>query len=217
VGILTRDDPGHTLRARAKGASVPFTDDSDVVVKELDDRNWQLMSTLTYQGKQDHFVVRPGMHTDFASVPRVFVWLLPRYGRYTKAAILHDYLWREEVPKGLKRADADGIFRRAMRELGVAFLRRWMMWTAVRTAAFFKGGGRKRWLRDSWLAFPVAILALPIVLPPAAVIMAALAAFFLLELALWIPMKATFEARTAIQKRRPRKQVNVPRLDWRLS
>jgi hypothetical protein len=27
--------------------------------------------------------------TDFASIPRVFVWFLPRYGRYTLAAIYH--------------------------------------------------------------------------------------------------------------------------------
>jgi Protein of unknown function (DUF1353) len=59
------------------------------------------------------------METDFASVPRVFVWFLPRYGRYTKAAILHDYLWREAVPAGkLRLAEADVIFRHAMHELG---------------------------------------------------------------------------------------------------
>jgi Protein of unknown function (DUF1353) len=37
--------------------------------------------------------------------------------------VLHDYLWSVAVPASvLTRADADGIFRRAMRELEVPFL-----------------------------------------------------------------------------------------------
>lgn len=30
--------------------------------------------------------------TDLASAPRILTWLLPGYGKYTKAAVLHDYL-----------------------------------------------------------------------------------------------------------------------------
>ena len=58
------------------------------------------------------------MGTDFASVPRFFVWFIPRYGRYTKAAIIHDHLWRDQVGKGaICFRDADGLFRQAMRSL----------------------------------------------------------------------------------------------------
>jgi hypothetical protein len=49
----------------------------------------------------------------------------------------------------------------------VPFLRRWMMWGAVRIGALVKPGGRKRWLRDSWRVIPLLLLALPIVGPPA--------------------------------------------------
>jgi uncharacterized protein DUF1353 len=68
-----------------------FTPESEVRVKELEESDWELLRILEYKGNRDHFEVPEGMKTDFASVPRVFVWFLPRYGRYTKAAILHDY------------------------------------------------------------------------------------------------------------------------------
>jgi hypothetical protein len=48
-----------------------------------------------------------------------------------------------------------------MWELGVPFLRRWLMWGAVRIGALTKPGGRKGWLRDSWRAIPLLLLALP--------------------------------------------------------
>ena len=94
--------------------------------------------------------------TDLASVPRALTWLFPRYGTYTKAAVLHDYLChhfgtesldvypaRSEVadaaagpvePRTLEledRSDADEIFRLVMHELGVPWARRWVMWSAV--------------------------------------------------------------------------------------
>jgi hypothetical protein len=40
------------------------------------------------------YPIPAGEETDFASVPSPFVWFIPRYGRYTKAAILHDGLCR---------------------------------------------------------------------------------------------------------------------------
>ena len=76
---------------------MPFNEGSQVDVEQVGDTNWKLTRSLEYQGRTDHFVVPAGMLTDFASVPRLFVWFLPRYGRYTKAAILHDYLWRERA------------------------------------------------------------------------------------------------------------------------
>jgi hypothetical protein len=52
------------------------------------------------------------------------------------AAVLHDYLWSDAVPAGLlTRADVDGIFRRATRELKVPFLRRWIISTDLDTGS----------------------------------------------------------------------------------
>lgn len=100
--------------------------------------------------------------TDLASVPRSLTWLIPRYGMYTKAAVLHDYLCqtvgketievfatpataaKRAAPPGEPqvirledRSDADEIFRLAMTELGVPWARRWLMWSAANLATLW--------------------------------------------------------------------------------
>lgn len=199
---------------------MPFVGDANPLVKQVGDRDWEVVEPLTYRGTTDEFVVPAGMPTDFASVPRAFVWFLPRYGRYTRAAILHDYLWRFRVndPKDpISRADADGLFRRVMRELGVPFLRRWIMWTAVRLAALTKPDGRKGWIRDAPQVLLVSIVALPFVLPPALLVLVGLGAFYLLELLLVLPLKAGRAVRSSLTKQEPRKDVSVPTFDWNTS
>jgi hypothetical protein len=194
-----------------------FTPESEVRVKELEESDWELLRILEYKGNRDHFEVPEGMKTDFASVPRVFVWFLPRYGRYTKAAILHDYLWRNAVRAGeLTLAEADGLFRRAMWELGVPFLRRWLMWGAVRIGALTKPGGRKGWLRDSWRVIPLLLLALPIVGPPALVILVALTVFYLVELLVYVPQKL-FGRKARAPQDPAAKEVNAPALELKLA
>jgi hypothetical protein len=196
---------------------MPFSNDAVVEVQQLDDKNWKLGRALRYDGTRQPFEVPPGMETDFASVPRFFVWLLPRYGRYTKAAILHDRLWRYEAREGrISLRDADGIFRRAMRESDVPFLRRWIMWTAVRWAAAKKGGLTRDW----WIELPrvllVTMLVLPIVLPPAVLILVALLAFYLLELVTWVFLKIGKLVGRRIHIESPDKQVNLPQLSFKL-
>ena len=197
--------------------TVPFIGDPKPVLRQVDEKNWETVETLTYQGTIDRFVVPKGMRTDFASVPRAFVWFLPRYGRYTRAAILHDYLWRHRVgdsEQPVSRRDADGLFRRVMRELEVPFLRRWIMWGAVRWAALMKSDGRAGWLRDAPRVALVTIVALPFVLPPALLVLVALGAFFLLELMLVVSLKVGRAFKAAVTKKEPRKEIVVPRFDW---
>jgi hypothetical protein len=163
----------------------------------------------------DNFEVPVDQPTDFASVPRVFVWFLPRYGRYTKAAILHDYLWSVAVPAGrISRLDADGVFLQAMRELGVPFLRRWIMWAAVRWSALTTSGGRKDWWKEAWRVLLVTLLALPIVAPAAAVILITLPVFYLMERVVWIALALT--RRVRMRQGQPAKRVNEPALRWTL-
>ncbi|MER6316221.1 DUF1353 domain-containing protein [Streptomyces sp. NPDC001581] len=103
---------------------------SDVSITQVNDKVWKLVSDLNYQGDQGTYIVPTGFETDLASVPRHFVWLFQTYGRYTQAAILHDWLIKDEPT--VNRSQADHIFRLAMLELKVPFVRRWMMWAAVR-------------------------------------------------------------------------------------
>ena len=173
-------------------ADLGFDEASKVEVKELPDKHkpalpdskfWGLTKSLTYHATMRDFTVEPPMRTDFASVPRMFVWFLPRYGRYTKAAILHDHLWQHEVGHGISRREADGILRQAMRQLEVPFFRRWIMWTAVRWVSLFKRGDREGWLRDAPIVVPITLLSAPILLPAAVAVMVSLVVFWIIE---WI-------------------------------
>ncbi len=192
-----------------------FGRESKVVVEQIDDTNWVTREQLEYTGKEESFLVPTGSGTDFASVPRLFVWLLPRYGRYTKAAVLHDHLWRELATEGaISWVDADATFRRAMRELGVPFLRRWLMWAAVRWAALLKPGGTKGWSQEAWRVVLLSAVALPIVLPPAATIVASLGVFYVVEWIVWVPLTVHKIGRRLLG-RPTRKAVNTPTLEWK--
>jgi hypothetical protein len=221
MSITANVQYGEFAHSSAKGAAMAveansgFSTDCRVVVEQVDDKNWTVRQSFSYTGQVDTFTVYDGMSTDFASVPRAFVWLLPRYGRYTKAAIVHDLLWREYATAGkMDWIDADGVFRRAMRELGVPFVRRWMMWAAVRWAALLKPGGWKTWWRESWRVLLVTAVVLPVVLPAALVVSISLGAFFLLETLIW-PVLAVGQV---VKRRRGQKSKRVitPTFDWKL-
>ncbi|MEV0295564.1 DUF1353 domain-containing protein [Nocardia sp. NPDC050710] len=151
---------------------------SGPVVEELDAKFWRLTEPLIYQGDADEFTVPAGFRTDFASVPRALVWLVPRYGAYTRAAILHDYLLKS---KAVSPADADGLFRRCLREFGVSVPRRWMMWAAVRSANRLHGATPGDIARYLLIAVPsIVFLAIPVV-----VVSVFLWLFWLVELGFW--------------------------------
>jgi len=70
-----------------------------------------------------------GFVTDFATIPR-FLWpIFPPNGKYARAAVIHDYLYR--LP-GCSRFLADAIFREVMYQLGVGVISRLSMYYAVR-------------------------------------------------------------------------------------
>jgi hypothetical protein len=199
---------------------MPFVGDAEPLVRQVGERDWEVVEALTYRGATDEFTVPAGTPTDFASVPRVFVWFLPRYGRYTKAAILHDYLWRSRIDDPVapvSRRDADGLFRRVMRELGVTFLRRWIMWTAVRWAALTKPDGRRGWLADAPRVLLVSIVALPFALPPALVVLLGLAGFYVLEMIALAGLAIGRSLRRAVTKQEPRKELSMPSFEWSTS
>jgi Protein of unknown function (DUF1353) len=191
-----------------------FLEGTVVDVQEISEQKWKLLKQMDYQGAKELFQVPAGQTTDFASVPRIFVWFLPRYGRYTKAAILHDYLWEEKVPQGMSRIDADGLFRQAMRELNVPFLRRWIMWAAVRWAALFKPDGRAGWLKELPRVLFFTLVGLFVVLPPVLPILFSLVVFHLMEWIAWVPLKITNAIKA--KARKPETRVNEPSFSWTL-
>lgn len=119
-----------------------FTD-ALVVTPLADGATWVILSDFGYdvgtEGSGDRITVRVGFQTDFASIPRIFWVVLPRWGRYGNAAVVHDWLyWTQERP----RAAADAIFHEGMGVLGVRRVTRWVIYTAVRVF------GRFAWIRN---------------------------------------------------------------------
>lgn len=107
-----------------------------VEVHHADDRGnvFRLLEPLQYGA----LTVPAGFESDGASVPRFF-WRLvfpPGDADALRAAILHDYIYREH-PAGWDRSAADRLFRDVLLIDGVPGWRSRLAWAAVR---IFGGG-----------------------------------------------------------------------------
>ena len=106
-----------------------------LAVTPLDNgRDWQLLDPFEYYREDDAdtiITVPAGFITDFASIPRGLWWLYPPTGRYGKAAVIHDYLYRTPGYQ-CTRKEADQIFVEAMAVLGVPRYRRSVMYRSLR-------------------------------------------------------------------------------------
>lgn len=78
-------------------------------------RNWRLMRSFTYHigNRNSKFVVKVPKYfeTDFASVPQFLWFWMPYWGRYGKAAVIHDRLYQTHQ---VSRKMSDLIFYEAM-------------------------------------------------------------------------------------------------------
>lgn len=140
---------------------MPFVG-SPLRVEQAGTRHWMLLAPLAYEGTTDRWIVPAGFLTDYASVPRFLQSFVQATGTWTLAAILHDWfcvrLALGDCP--ISPVDADGIFRRVLREEGVDPLRRWSMWAAVRWAALFNPRRRPGWLKTAPLVLLITALLL---------------------------------------------------------
>lgn len=106
---------------------------------------WQVHSSFSYYLQKDHthiITIPKGFLTDGASVPRPFWSLLPPWGDYGQAAVLHDYLidfGKVEIVKDdvvidhyyVNRHEARYIFDNAMSILKVNRFKRLLIKNAV--------------------------------------------------------------------------------------
>lgn len=109
--------------------------------EQLGKDHWRTLEGFRYylgEKYSDSWVYIPeGYLTDGASVPRIFWGLLPPWGEYGQAAIVHDYLCEflsitvGGVPVSITRKRADEIFHEAMKVLGVPAYKRLPMFYAV--------------------------------------------------------------------------------------
>ena len=97
---------------------------------------WELLCPLTYTSDSGLTITVPaGFRTDLASVPKVlWIWLPPDW-KYTKAAVIHDYLLAtEELPWDV----ANELFHECMEALAVNKQTNFIMYQAVCFWRWFK-------------------------------------------------------------------------------
>lgn len=105
-----------------------------LIVSPLPDgRRWKLHRAFTYhigsRYSNDCVRVSANFITDFASIPWVFWTFLPYWGKYGKAAVIHDYLYQNH---SRTRKDADSIFHEAMLVSGTMKWKATILYWAVR-------------------------------------------------------------------------------------
>ncbi len=107
---------------------------SELVISPLSDgRKWKLVLPfkyhIGYRYNKNVISVPRGFVTDFASVPWVLWTFLPSWGKYGKAAIIHDYIYQSHVRT---RKEADEIFYEAMLVSGTPERKAKIMFWGVR-------------------------------------------------------------------------------------
>lgn len=63
-------------------------------LKQVRKELWILTDDMTFTIGCSQFVINKGTHTDLATVPKWARWLVPKRGKWDRAAILHDKHWR---------------------------------------------------------------------------------------------------------------------------
>ena len=93
---------------------------------------WVIIRDFRYNSPKYGLITVPcGFCTDGASIPSLLWGVIgsPWAGNYPEAAVIHDYTYFE---KKFTRAECDKIFLEAMGILGVSFLKRRLMYRALR-------------------------------------------------------------------------------------
>ena len=112
-----------------------------LVVSPLPDGiRWEVLEPFEYYtntygiAKGDIIRVPKGFITDFASIPRLFWSIIGGpTGKYTKSAVIHDYGYHSQR---FTRLRTDQMFLEGMKVLGVGWLKRYLMYNAVRLAGW---------------------------------------------------------------------------------
>lgn len=114
-----------------------------VLTPRGDGRTWRVDAPLIYVTAAGAPVRVPvGFISDLASVPRIFWSVLPPFGRYTAAAVLHDWMYRTHH---FRRAMCDAIFLESMTSERVATWQRITLYLAVRLCGWIAWRDERRW------------------------------------------------------------------------
>lgn len=110
---------------------------SDILKKNY----WCVLNSFTYyvttKPSKEWVTIPKGYLTDGASVPRLFWSLLPPWGKYGQAVVVHDYLCEfpyletKDGPIEIDRKRVDEILAECLKVLNVSAWRRHLMMSGV--------------------------------------------------------------------------------------
>ena len=107
-----------------------------LIVKFIDGNLWELMANFEYYRPDGEIIKVPaGFKFDFASIPKfAWSWIGSPTGKYGPASLIHDWLC---VNATWPRAKTDRIFLEALKDCDVPYIKRMIMYYAVRLYSFF--------------------------------------------------------------------------------
>lgn len=147
-------------------------DEPRIILQRVDvdgDEEFRLWRRIAYRDEEYGELLVPhdvdDFTSDLTSVPALFTWLVPKSGQHLPAALVHDGLVHPEgeptyvSTEGhvIDRVGADRVFRAAMRDSGVGFVRRWLIWSAVTLGTIWHGSAR--WSPARHLRYRAAMVA----------------------------------------------------------
>lgn len=128
--------------------------------------HWRVLKPFRFylgqKGSERWVYVPAGYLTDGASVPQLFWNIIPPWGAYGQAAVVHDLVCEylsitiDGAPHAVTRAECDAILLEAMTVLGVSALKRQAIYQAVSLYRLASGVSRptstplKRSLEAKW-------------------------------------------------------------------
>jgi hypothetical protein len=107
-------------------------------VEYINGKRWKILEPFSFLrvAGGEKITVPADFVTDFASIPRALWSIYPPAGKWGRAAVIHDYLY---AVGDRPRIECDQVFLEAMEVLGVPWVRRHLLYRAVRV------GGGKPW------------------------------------------------------------------------
>ncbi|MCX7128071.1 DUF1353 domain-containing protein [Aeromonas sp.] len=102
------------------------------ILLEPKGNEWRLAKDLLIDINEPRIrlYIPEGFITDLASVPRAIWSFVPPYGLHTRAAVIHDWLYRSKLQ--ITRAEADKVFLEIMQQDEVDPVLAKLMYRAVR-------------------------------------------------------------------------------------
>ncbi len=108
---------------------------------------YEVMFPVVFWYYGQKLTIPAGFKTDFASVPSWLWWFIPPHGLACNPSVIHDYLYRYKILKGVKtsfraRKLADIWFISKLFEANVSVFQSLIMFWGVRI------GGEKHWKKE---------------------------------------------------------------------